>query len=128
MQIKTLDIIDDVLTSLGIPYEFEEFTDSIENLDQFWVGTYQETEPTTEDGQEDATFILTGTAKDSLLLLEHSKNLIKQSFPAIEGRKAILDNGTGVAIFYGNAFPVPTGDEYLKRLQINLQIKEWTVN
>lgn len=128
MQIETLKIIDDVLTSLGIPYEYDEFTDSIESLDQFWVGEYQETEPTSEGGQEDATFILTGTAKNSLLLLEHSKNLIKQSFPTKEGRKAILDNGTGVAIFYANSFPVPTGDDFLKRLQINLTVKEWMVN
>ena len=128
MQIGTIKIIDDVLTALGIPYEYDEFTDSIESLDQFWVGEYHETEPTSESGQEDATFILTGTAKNSLLLLEHSKNLIKQSFPAIEGRRATLENGTGVAIFYANSFSVPTGDEYLKRLQINLSIKEWMVN
>ena len=128
MQIETIKVIDDVMTALGIPYEYDEFTDSIESLDQFWVGEYQETEPTSEGGQEDATFILTGTAKNSLLLLEQTKSLIKQSFPTIEGKKAILENGTGVAIFYANSFSVPTGNEYLKRLQINLTVKEWMVN
>ena len=40
-------------------------------------------------------------------------------------RTAILASGAGVAVFYGNASPVPTGDADLKRIQINLTIKEY---
>ena len=44
-----------------------------------------------------------------------------------KGNDNIISNGSGIAVFYGNAFPVPTGDGFLKRLQINLTVKEWKV-
>lgn len=128
MQKETMKFISDALASAGIPYEYEEFNSSIESLNRYWVGEYTETEPITEDGLEEGTFILTGYAKEDMLILENDKKTIKQLFPAIGGNRAILGNGSGVAIFYGTALPVPTGDDFIKKLQINLNIKEWMVN
>lgn len=128
MQKETLKFISDALASAGIPYEFDEFNSSIESLDRFWVGEYQEIEPMTEDGQEETTFILTGTAKEDILILENDKKTIKGLFPSIEGCRAILDNGSGVAIFYAHSFKIPTDTDFLKKMQINLKIKEWMVN
>lgn len=127
MQKETLKFISDVLTDAGIPYDFMEFNSDISSLNQYWVGEYQENEPITEDGLQGCTFILTGTAKDSYVLLESTKQTIEELFPSIEGQTAILDNGTGVAIFYASALHIPTGDETLKRIQINLNVKEWKV-
>lgn len=127
MRKETLKFISDVLTDACIPYDFMEFNSDISSLNQYWVGEYQESEPDTEDGMQASTFILTGTAKDSYVLLETTKQTIEELFPSIEGRTAILDNGTGVAIFYAHALAIPTGDEALKRIQINLSIKEWKV-
>lgn len=128
MQKETLKFISDALASVGIPYEFDEFNSSIESLNRYWVGEYQEIEPMTEDGYEETSFILTGIAKEDILILENDKQTIKNLFPPIGGNVAILDNGTGVAIFYGNSMQVPTGDGFLKRIQINITIKEWMVN
>lgn len=128
MQKETAKFISDALASVGIPYEFEEFNSSIESLNRYWVGDYSETEPLSEDGLEEATFILTGYAKEDMLILENDKQTIKQLFPPICGNRAILDNRSGIAIFYENALPVPTGDDFIKKLQINLIIKEWMVN
>ena len=127
MQKETLKFIGDALASAGIPYEYEEFNSSIESLNRYWVGEYSESEPMTEDGLEESTFILSGYAKEDPLILENDKKTIKQLFPAIGGNMAILGNGSGVAVFYVNAFPVPTGDDFIKKLQINLTIKEWMV-
>lgn len=128
MQKETLKFIGDVLTDAGIPYDFMEFNADISSLNQYWIGEYQENEPLTEDGLQSSTFILTGTAKNSYVVLETTKQTIEQLFPSIEGRTAILGNGTGVAVFYANALPIPTGDAMLKRMQINLSVKEWKVN
>lgn len=128
MQKETLKFISDTLASAGIPYEYEEYNSSIEALNRYWVGEYSETGPLTEDGLEESTFILTGYAKEDMLILENDKQTIKQLFPIISGNRAILDNGSGVAIFYTNSFPIPTGDDFIKKLQINLTIKEWMVN
>ncbi len=128
MQKETLKLISDTLTSAGIPYEYDTFNSSIEALNRYWVGEYSETEPLTESGLEESTFILTGYAKEDMLVLENDKHTIRNLFPAISGTRAIFDNGSGVAIFYANSFPVPTGDDFIKKLQINLTVKEWKVD
>lgn len=122
-----LNFISAAMESAGILYEFMEYTSAIDSISAYWVGEYSEAEPVTEDGLQETQFILTGTGKGSWLELEEQKEKIEQLFPAIAGRTAILDNKSGIAVFYGNAFPVPTGDGFLKRLQINLTVKEWKV-
>ena len=122
-----LNFISAAMESAGIPYEFMEYTSAIDFISAYWVGEYSEAEPVTEDGLQETQFILTGTGKGSWLELEEQKEKIEQLFPALAGRTAILDNKSGIAVFYGNAFPVPTGDGFLKRLQINLIVKEWKV-
>lgn len=109
MQKETLKFISDALASAGIPYEYEEYNSSIEALNRYWVGEYSETGPLTEDGLEESTFILTGYAKEDMLILENDKQTIKQLFPIISGNRAILDNGSGVAIFLYKQFPYTNG-------------------
>ena len=128
MQKESLKYISDVLASVGIPYEYDTFNSSIEYLTRYWTGEYQEIVPSSEDGLAETEFILTGCAKEDILVLENDKETIKQLFPPICGNRAILDNGSGVAIFYENALPVPTGNDFIKKMQINLIIKEWMVN
>ena len=65
--------------------------------------------------------IIDGFTRDSWFSLEKYKQKIEQNIE----RTAILASGAGVAVFYGNASPVPTGDADLKRIQINLTIKEY---
>ena len=92
-----------------------------------FVGEYSEETPLTEDGLEQGVFILTGTTNNSLMELETFKETIKTLFPD-DATTAILDNGSGVAVSYSNSFPVPTGEQGLFRIQINLNYKEWKVN
>lgn len=128
MTTAVLEFINNAMELAGIPYEFMEYTSSIDVISAYWVGEYSESPPIAEDGGQETQFILTGTGKGSWFDLEQQKAKIEKLFPSIGGRTAILDNGSGVAVFYSNAFPVPTGDAFLKRLQINLTIKEWKVN
>lgn len=127
MTTAVMKFISEAMESEGIPYEFMEFTSAVNSVSSYWVGEYSEVEPITEDGLQEPQFILNGFGRGSWLKLEQQKEKIEKLFPAIGGRTAILDNGSGVAVFYGNAFPVPTGDGFLKRLQINLVVKEWKV-
>ena len=126
MSEETLGFIASVLADLGIPYMFMEWT-SMPVPNPYFVGEYSETEPTTEDGLQESTFIVTGTTRGTWLSLEQAKNKIKSAFDPVEGKTAIFENGSGVAVFYANSFPVPTGEEELKRIQINLTVKEWRV-
>ena len=119
-----LKFINDAMASAQIPYEFMEYTSSIDSISAYWVGEYNEVESFNEDGQQETQFILTGTGKERDEL-EAQKNKIKKLFPGIQGRRAILGEGSGIAVFYGNAFPIATVDGFLKRIQINLTVKEW---
>lgn len=127
MTVAALGFIGSELESIGIPYEYMEFKSDINPLLSYWVGEYSETPPDSEDGEHESQFILTGTTKGSWLDLETQKELIEDLFPSDIGKTAILDNGTGIAIFFGNAFPIENGDAFLKRLQVNLTVKEWKV-
>lgn len=124
MSISALKFISEKLERLKIPYAFEEWTAN-EVPDPYFVGEYNEVESTEreENGYQETTFILTGTGR-KWLGLEQAKEIIENNIT----ETAILLNGNGIAVFYSNSFPVPTGDTELKRIQINLTIKEWRVN
>ena len=127
MSKQALKLVADGMKSLGLAYEFGGF--SGEPIGgQYWVGEYTETESMVESGYQEATFLLTGFSRSSWLALEDSKEKIECYFNRISGKTVIADNGSAVAIFYANALIVPTGDAELKRMQINLSIKEWKVN
>ncbi len=124
MSISALKFISEKLERLKIPYAFEEWTAN-EVPDPYFVGEYNEVESPEreENGYQETTFILTGTGR-KWLGLEQAKEIIENNIT----ETAILPNGNGIAVFYSNSFPVPTGDAELKRIQINLTIKEWRVN
>lgn len=117
-----LGIISTELNSIGVPYEFMEWTDPVQY--QYWVGEFTEVPVTTEDGHKEISGILTGTTKGSWLELEEARAKIEEHFPGIYGLRK--STGTGaIVIYYENSFPVPTGEADLKRLQVNLKIKQW---
>lgn len=117
-----LGIIATELNSIDVPYEFMEWTDAVQY--PYFVGEYQEVPPTAEDGGKESTLILTGTTKGSWLELEQFRAKVEKHFHPICGLRKSIGDGA-VAIYYENSFPVPTGEADLKRIQINLRIKEW---
>ncbi len=126
MSKAVLKMISDAMKSLGIAYGFMEYNGN-PLVYPYYVGEYSESESVTEDGLQESTFMLTGFSRGSWLDLENTKEKIEKYF-GIGGKTAILGNGSGVAVFYSNALVVPTDDADLKRIQINLIIKEWRVS
>lgn len=126
MSIAVLKYVADLMQSLDIPYGFMRYNHDPPKEQYYFVGEYMELEMTTkeENGMQEITFILRGFTRDSWLLLEQAREKIEKSV----ARTAILPDGTGIAIFYGSAMPVPTGDAELKSIKINLNIQEWKVN
>lgn len=120
-----LTFIKEQMSILGIPYAFMEWTKST-IPDRYCIGEYTETPPIYENGLEESTFTLTETTRGKWILLEQDKEKIKKHFPPVGGLVAKTENGY-IAAFYAGAFPVPTGEADLKRMQINIDIKEWKV-
>lgn len=126
MSEETLKYISDVMGSLALPYDFVVWNGD-GPPDPYFVGEYAEEESLNEDGLQDTTFMITGTTRGSWLSLEQAKTKIREQFPKSTGKTVILPSGAGLAVFYSDAFPVPTEDGSYKRIQINLRIKEWSV-
>lgn len=124
---SVLKTIDTEMNALNINYEFAEWTDK--PAYPYVVGEYQEVESLNEDGEQETQFIMTVWARGITATedLENVKNKIKKHFPKVGGRLAITDEGSRVAIFYANTLGnLPTGDAELKKIQVNLLVKEWS--
>lgn len=117
-----LKFIAEQLAAIGIPFEFMEWTQTVQY--PYFVGEFTEREPTTEDGAEFSTLILTGWHRGEYIELLNLADKIKKHFGVNHGLRARTENGS-IAVFYGYAFFVPTGEAALKRIEIYLTIKEW---
>lgn len=126
MSIRALKIVSDAMEALGIEYGFAEYAKT-PVVYPYFVGEYTERESMTEDGLQEATFLLTGFHRGTWLELERAKEQIEKHFSQV-GKVVIAEDGSAVAIFYANALIVPTGDAELKSIQVNLSVKEWKVN
>lgn len=121
-----LKMVADAMESLGLNYAFMEWLSK--PMYPYFVGEYQETAPLYENGLQESTFLLTGYSRGTWMELEDAKEKISRYFSKIGGKTVIAEDGSGVAIFYATSLVVPTGDAELKKIQINLDVKEWSVN
>lgn len=117
-----LGIFADEMHTIGVPYEFMSWTSAVEY--PYFIGEYSETIQTTEDGYKESTLTVTGTTRGTWMELEEIKQKLENHFPPIFGLRKATDDGA-VVFYYANAFPVPTGEADLKRIQINITVKEW---
>ena len=126
---EALKIISDDMASLGIEYDIGTYSGNEKGkvIYPYFVGEYQEIEPYTEDGLQETMFMLNGFSRGSWSALEEAKEKIERHYSKVDGNRMITANGTAVVIFYANSLIVPTGDAELKRIQINLRVKEWKV-
>ena len=123
---QVLKLVSGGMEALGLEYGFGTYAGN-PIVYPYFVGSYTESEPTTEDGLQESTVMLTGFHRGTWLELEEAKELIENYYNQVSGKTVITDNGSGVAIFYAGSLIVPTGDAELKSIQINLHVKEWKV-
>lgn len=124
MSEAALKFIADLMDSLSIPYDHDEWHDT--PPDRYFVGEPIEDTMTTmeEDGRQDTVLILRGfTRKEKMILLRDADTIRKNLPPAQK-----LPDGTWIAVFYEGSRFIHTGDAELKSIKTNLRIKEWRVN
>ncbi len=128
MSTGTLKLINSAMQAMGFKYGFIEYAAGAgERLPEtYFTGEYQELEGDNEAGEEESIFLLTGFSREGWGVLEQAKEKIREYFSAGTGRLENTDSGSA-AVFYENSFPVPVENEELKRIQINLKVKEWRI-
>lgn len=119
-----LGFINEQFDKLAIPFEFLEWSSPVKY--PYYVGEITEEPTTTEDGFEQSVMIVTGFHRGGAATLEADKEKIKKHFHPINGLHGQTDNGR-IVVFFDGAFYIPTGEAGLKKIQINLLIKEWKV-
>jgi len=118
-----IKLISDSMESLHLAYNFGEFNEFPSY--PYFVGEYQEFESMNEDGFLETSFMITGYSRNSWLELENAKDLIRKEFGTVEG-KTVISESEVTGVYYSNAQIIPTGDAELKKIQINLDIIEWS--
>lgn len=127
MSKRILKVVSEAMATLNLEYGFGVYSaDPV--VYPYFVGEYTEEEPMSEDGMQETTFLLNGFSRDTWLTLENARERIANYFHKVSGKTVMADDGSAVAVFYANSLIVPTGDAELKRIQINLHCKEWSVN
>ena len=115
--IEVLTTLKNEMETLDIPYTFDTWDQDIE-LPQF-IGEISETPTYDEDGKSEYSFILTGYATNYTYLFSVAEKL-KSKYKS----SPIVD---GIVIKYDNATPIDNGTDDLKQIQINFNIKKWSV-
>ena len=116
---KCLGIIGTELRAMGINAEFESWTSKIPNY--YWVYTYVESDNNFETGCKSGILILEGFTRKDISTLEMQKEKIIEKF--MDFRKTV-DNTT-VYLGSANGQEIDTYDPELKKIQINIDFKEW---
>lgn len=119
---EKLGYISEQMNILSVPYEFGQWNSKVTY--PYFVGEITEEPTTTEDGFEQSTLLITGFHRGTFSELLEVKEKIKKHFDPIDGLRGSTKNGA-IAVFYDGFFFVPTGEADLKKIQINLTIKEW---
>ena len=121
MTTESLKFINDLMESLEIPYEYMEW-ESASMPNPFFVGSYVDntTETHEEDGSSESVFTLYGVGTTWMVLEEVKDKLININ------ETAILPHGS-IAVYFNNSQHLPSEDGRLKRIQIQLTVKEWSV-
>lgn len=119
---EIMGIIADAMESLGLRYDFEEWGGKVEY--PYFVGHYDEVAPATEDGMQEASFLVTGWSRKSWLELQKAANAIREAFPTVSGRTGEA-GGVAYGIWYETSTTVPTEEPELKSIQITLNVKYW---
>lgn len=130
MTTKSLSILSEAMKSLGLEYGFGIYRGNRngEIVYPYFVSEYTESPITDESGLQEATIMLTGFHRGLWEELEAAKEKIENYFDKVSGKTVMAEDGSAVAIFYENTLIVPKEDAELKSIQINLSVKEWSVN
>lgn len=124
MSASSLQHLSGQLDLLGIPFAWVRWKGHTATESTcYFVGEYTEVGTPTrqEDGRQEISVILRGFTRGPWTLLEEMKEKIERNIP----QTAALADGTGLVILYDYGAIVPTGDNGLKSIKINLTIQEW---
>jgi len=120
---EALNVISQELEKLNIHYQFGRWQNDI--VYPYFVGECDAKEFVSENNYQEGTCFLNGFSRKDLLELMQLSEKIKKHFADF---RTITEGGSGISITVAAFSVIPQEDAELKRIQITLNIKEWSVN
>jgi hypothetical protein len=123
MTMESLAFIASALSKAGVRYAYQRWNES--DGDLYWIGSYSEQQYLPEDQSQTTLFILDGfSTSGSWSRLEAEKETIKASFADV---RELLTSESGISVRVESVQTIPTGTADVKRIEIQLLVKEWRV-
>lgn len=120
---EALSAISEELKKLNIDYQFGRWQGKV--VYPYFVGEASADEFISENNYQEGTCFINGFTRGAWLDLMNTSEKIKQCFADF---RTITESGSGISITVAAFSVVPYEDAELKRIQITLNIKEWSVN
>lgn len=117
-----LKFLNDDLLALNIPYAFWEWSGDVPET--YFVGEYSESASNSEDGLISGEIILSGFTRGTYSDLEQIRDQVYAHF---RNGERYLESGKGAVIGYSHSQVVPSNVENVKRLEIYLWFREWSI-
>ena len=91
----------------------------------YWIGSYVEQQYQPEDQSQTSLFLLDGfSTSSSWSGLEIEKETVKALFSDV---RELLTSESGISVRVESVQTIPTGTADVKRIEIQLLVKEWRV-
>lgn len=120
---EALSVISEELKKLDINYQFGRWQGKV--VYPYFVGEASADEFIAENNYQEGTCFINGFTRGAWLDLMNTSEKIKHCFADFT---TITESGSGISITVAAFSVVPCEDAELKRIQITLNIKEWSVN
>ena len=120
---ESLAFIASTLFKAGIRYAYQRWNGK--GADMYWIGSYVEQQYLPEDQSQTTLFILDGfSTSGSWSRLEAEKETVKALFSDV---RELLTSESGISVRVESVQTIPTGTADVKRIEIQLLVKEWRV-
>lgn len=117
--IDLLTVVAERMRENNISYAFEEWKEEVRY--PYFVGSFVETAYRHEDGCTVGSLTIDGWGKHSASELLEESDKIKRIFDDLRA----VDDSAAFYIRFNSSQNIPTGEEGLYRVQINLDTNEW---
>lgn len=117
-----LNAISSEMEKLNINYQFERYKGTVKY--PYFVGSADADEFISENGYQSYTVSVNGFSRGSVIELVKASEKIKNHFADF---RTITKGGNGISITFAALNFIPQENAELKRIQITLNVQEWSV-
>ena len=120
---QVLKVILAKMQEAKVNYHFEKYKTSKPSY-PYYIGELFPVIVDSEDGMKQFTMVLDGFHRGTLLELLKETEKIEKAFPMVEGFQTLVGNQS-IIVFFSSCQPIPSGEEQLEKVEIQLLIKTW---